>query len=149
VAIQVVERLTADGDVLEVAEVIAAGGLAGGDRDGIGVRRHRLGLRPAALVDLADRVSTRSQPGDVEVAAAGGELRGDEVVAGVVDVNLPVVQAGIAWDEASAAVEVVVDLAGDVARLVLRGIDRQVVFALAAWIFMYPDVVLARDRSVV
>ena len=84
---------------------------ASGHRHGERARRGRRGLCPARLHDLFDRVGARVEALEVEVAVGVGQLRGDEIVVGVEEIDFPVLQAGVAGGEGATAGQIVVDLA--------------------------------------
>ena len=112
---QIVKRLAADGNVLEVAEVDCGSGLACADGDFVGKGPGRLGLGPAALESLADLVLARRKAVEVEIAPAVSELRRDERAGGIQHIDLPVIQSGVARAVGSASGQIVVDNPGDVA----------------------------------
>ena len=96
VTVEVVERRTADGDVLEVAELETGDDSASGHRHRERARRGRSGLCPAVRHVLLDRVGARIQPAEVEVSVGVGQLRGNENVVRVEEVDFPALQAGVA-----------------------------------------------------
>ena len=56
----------------------------------------RRGLCPAGLQELLDGVGARIQALEAEVAVGVGQLRGDEIVVRVEQVDFPVFQARVA-----------------------------------------------------